>query len=266
MALIGFIGSGNMALALIKGIIDKNVYNFSNIWVSDVDSEKLRTLKNQFGINIAENNAQLAAMVDIVVLSVKPQVMDKVLDEIKDSIRKDTIVVSIAAGVRIARIIRYLGNVAIVRVMPNTPALAGFGVAGIYSNPKAQPAIEKVKRIFNAVGQSLILDDESMLDAVTAVSGSGPAYFFLLMEKMIDAAVELGIDSEIARKLVLQTAKGSAELALISNDHPAELRRKVTSPNGTTEAALKVFTEAGLENTLVAGIKRAHSRSVELSE
>lgn len=266
MASIGFIGSGNMALALIKGIIDKNVYNFSDVWVSDVDSEKLRSLKNQFGINTAKSNAQLAATVDIVVLSVKPQVMDRVLDEIKGSIGKDAIIVSIAAGVRIARIARYLGDAAIIRVMPNTPALAGHGAAGIYCNPKAQPAIEKVKRIFNAVGQSVTLDDESMLDAVTAVSGSGPAYFFLLMEKMIDAAIELGIDSDVARKLVLQTARGSAELALTSSDHPAELRRKVTSPGGTTEAALKVFAEAGLGDTIVAGIKRAHARSVELSE
>ena len=266
MASIGFIGSGNMAGALIKGIIDKNVYNFSDVWVSDVDSEKLRSLKNQLGINISDGNAPLAARVDVVVLSVKPQAMNSVLDEIKGSIRKDTIIVSIAAGVRIARIAGYLGDAAIIRVMPNTPALAGFGAAGIYCNPKAQPAIEKVKRIFNAVGQSVILDDESMLDAVTAVSGSGPAYFFLLMEKMIDAAVELGIDRDVAKKLVLQTAKGSAELALMSADSPAELRRKVTSPGGTTEAALKVFADAGIENTLIAGIKRAHSRSVELSE
>lgn len=266
MASIGFIGAGNMATAIIKGIIGKNVFNFSDVWVSDVDFTKLRGLKNEIGLNISSDNRELAEKVDILVLSVKPQAMTKVLEGLKGAVKENTVVVSIAAGIRICKIADALGDLPIVRVMPNTPALVGQGAAGIYGNEKALPSLDKVKKIFTAVGLAVVVDNESLIDAVTAISGSGPAYFFLMMEKMIEAAEELGIEQELAKKLVLQTAKGAAELAIDSSDSPAVLRQKVTSPGGTTEAALKVFSQGGMESTIVAGIRRACLRSVELSE
>lgn len=268
MDTIGFIGGGNMAEALIKGIINANVYKPENIFASDIRPERLSFLAKEYGVQTLDENLTLAAKVDILLLCVKPQNMTEALQSIKDAIKEETLVISIAAGIKTANIAAELGDRPIVRVMPNTPALIGEGASALFANDKAMPMLEKAKRIFSAVGKAVTVDQEDLIDAVTAVSGSGPAYYFLLMEEMIKAAVELGLPEPVAKDLVLQTAKGAGLLAVQADktgEAPAELRKKVTSPGGTTEAALKVLAEGKFGPLVEAAIKRARDRSKELS-
>jgi pyrroline-5-carboxylate reductase len=268
MGTIGFIGSGNMAEALIKGIITAGVYKPEDIFISDIRPERLKQLVKRYKVKPAKNNSELADKADIVVLSIKPQNMTEALESIKDAISGKKLVISIAAGVRTTNIADILGNVAIIRAMPNTPALIGEGVSALFANDKAKPMLEEAKLIFSAVGKTVVIEDEDLIDAVTAVSGSGPAYYFLLMEEMIKAAVELGLPKTVAKDLVLQTAKGAGLLAVEADktgESPAELRRKVTSPGGTTEAALKVLAEGKFGPLIEAAIKKARDRSKELS-
>ena len=268
MDTIGFIGSGNMAEALIKGIITTGVYKPENIFISDIRPDRLTFLAKQYGVQKADSNAALAAKVDILVLSVKPQNMTDALQSIKDAVGADTFVISIAAGIKVANIAAVLGDTAIVRVMPNTPALIGEGAGALFANDKAKPMLEKAKSIFSAVGKTVVVNNEGLIDAVTAVSGSGPAYYFLLMEEMIKAATTLGLPETVAKDLVLQTAKGAALLAVEADSRgegPAQLRQKVTSPGGTTEAALKVLAKGKFGPLIEAAIKKARDRSRELS-
>jgi len=265
---IGFVGSGNMAEALIKGIIEEGLYQPENIFISDIKSERLKLLCQRYNVTAAESNAELAAKVGILVLSVKPQNMTDALSSIKDALKKEALVVSIAAGIKVANIAAVLDDIAIVRVMPNTPALIGEAASALYANEKAKPMLEKAKTIFTAVGKAVVVDDEDLIDAVTAVSGSGPAYYFLLTEELIKAAAQLGLPDDVAKDLVLQTAKGAALLAVEADkkgESPAMLRRKVTSPGGTTEAALKVFADGKISELISAAITRARDRSRELS-
>ena len=268
MNTIGFIGSGNMAEALIKGIINVRVYKPGSIFITDIKAERLNFVAQKYKVVPLSNNAELAAKVNILVLSVKPQNMTEALQSIKDAIKPDTLVISIAAGIKVSRIAGALGDIAIVRVMPNTPALIGEGASALFANEKAKPMLDKALSIFSSVGKAVVVKDEDLIDAVTAVSGSGPAYYFLLMEEMIKAAIELGLPETIAKDLVLQTAKGAGLLAIEADktgETPAELRRKVTSPGGTTEAAMKVFTEGKFGPLVQAALKRACERSKELS-
>ena len=269
MNTIGFLGGGNMAEALIKGIITANLYEPENIFVSDIRPERPAFLAKEYRVQKVDTNAALASKVDILVLSVKPQNMTEALQSIKDAVKPDTLVISIAAGIKVANIAAVLGDIAIVRVMPNTPALIGEGASALFANDKAKPMMEKAMSIFSAVGKAVVVETEGLIDAVTAVSGSGPAYYFLLMEEMIKAAGQLGLPEDVAKELVLQTAKGAALLATSADEKgesPAELRRKVTSPGGTTEAALKVFADGKISELISAAIKRARDRSQELSK
>lgn len=269
MSTIGFIGGGNMAEALIKGITAVNIFPPENVLVSDIRAERLELLASKYGVATTQSNSELAAEVEIVVLSVKPQMMIEVLEGVKGAIAPETLVISIAAGIKVANIAAVLGEIAIIRVMPNTPALIGEGASALFANERAKPLLDKALTIFSSVGRAVVVDDEDLIDAVTAVSGSGPAYFFLLMEEMIKAGVELGLSEAVARDLVLQTAKGAGLLAAEADkngESPAELRRKVTSPGGTTEAAIKVFTEGNLGELVSAAITRARDRGRELSK
>ena len=269
MDTIGFVGSGNMAEALIKGITTAKVYSPENIFISDIRAERLIYLAKEYGVITVAHNAELAAKVQTLVLSVKPQNMTEALESIKDAVGTATLVISIAAGIKIANITAVLGDVAVVRVMPNTPALIGEGAAALFANEKAKPMLEKAKLIFSAVGEAVVVDDEGLIDAVTAVSGSGPAYYFLLMEEMIKAATQLGLPDDVAKTLVLQTAKGAALLAADADkrgESPAQLRRKVTSPGGTTEAALKVLADGKFGPLVTEAIKKACDRSQQLSK
>jgi pyrroline-5-carboxylate reductase len=266
---IGFVGAGNMAEALIKGVIAANVYSPENVFISDIRAERLEFLAEKYGAVACEKNSELAAKVQTVVLSVKPQNMTEALESIKDSIGVVKLFISIAAGIKVANITAVLGDIAIVRVMPNTPALIGEGASALFANDKAKPMLEEAMAIFSAVGKAVVVDDEDLIDAVTAVSGSGPAYYFLLMEEMVKAGVELGLPEDVAKDLVLQTAKGAGLLAVEADkngESPAELRRKVTSPGGTTEAALKVLAAGEISELISAAITRARDRGRELAK
>ena len=268
MSTIGFIGSGNMAEAIIKGILSANVYNPENIFVSDIRNERLEFLAKNYEVKTYKDNSELTSQVQTLVLSVKPQNMTDVLGGIKQSIDSVKLVISIAAGIKVEKIASVLGNIAIVRVMPNTPALIGQGASALYANELAKQLLEQALSIFSSVGKAVVVEEEELIDAVTAVSGSGPAYYFLLMEEMIKAGVELGLPEDIAKDLVLQTAKGAGLLASEADkndESPAILRKKVTSPGGTTEAALNKFAEGNFGSLVSAALKKANDRSIELS-
>jgi pyrroline-5-carboxylate reductase len=253
-----------MAEAIIRGIITAKIYRPEHIFVSDIRQDRLEFLREEYKIITLDDNAGLADEAAIIVLSVKPQKMGLVLREIKDAVNPEKLIISIAAGIRLGSIAAVLGEVPIVRVMPNTPALIGEGAAALYANEKARPMLEKARGIFESVGLAVVVDNEDLIDAVTAVSGSGPAYYFLLMEEMIEAATTLGLDRGLAKDLVLQTAKGASLLAIEAdknNESPAVLRRKVTSPGGTTEAALNVFTASKFGSMIADALKAAVERS-----
>jgi pyrroline-5-carboxylate reductase len=257
-----------MAEALIKGVISAGVYIPENILISDIRPERLEFLAGEYGIITFQENSELASQVDTLVLSVKPQTMTDALESIKDAVSSVKLVISIAAGIKVKKIASALGDIAIVRVMPNTPALIGEGASALYGNEQAKPLLEKALTIFSSVGRAVVVEEEGLIDAVTALSGSGPAYYFLLMEEMIKAGVELGLPEDVAKDLVLQTAKGAGLLASEADkrgESPAVLRKKVTSPGGTTEAALKKFTEGNFGPLVTAALKRACERSRELS-
>jgi pyrroline-5-carboxylate reductase len=268
MSTIGFIGSGNMAEALIRGIITAGVYRPQDISISDIRPERIEELVGKYGVASRETNVQVVERAETVVLSVKPQVMGEALRSIQGVPMTGRLFISIAAGVKVARIAGALGDVPIVRVMPNTPALVGAGASALFANERAEPLLDRALSLFAAVGKAVVVQAEGLIDAVTAVSGSGPAYFFLLMEAMIDAAIALGLPPEVAKDLVLQTAKGAGLLAVEADkggESPAVLRRKVTSPHGTTEAALKVFTAQGFTKLVADAVTAARDRSRELS-
>jgi pyrroline-5-carboxylate reductase len=268
MSKIGFIGSGNMAEALIRGILAAKLYAPRDVLISDVRPDRLDALHGEYGVSPVANNVELASEADVLVLAVKPQNFKQVLGEIGDAVRKDALVISIAAGITTARISAALGDAEVIRVMPNTPALIGQGAAAMYSSNASSRSMEVAQKIFSAVGKVVVVADESLIDAVTAVSGSGPAYFFLLMEAMIESAKGLGLSDDVARTLVQQTAKGAAllaEAAAANGETPADLRHRVTSPGGTTEAALKIFRRLDFANTVQAALKAANDRSRELS-
>jgi pyrroline-5-carboxylate reductase len=266
---IGFIGAGNMAEALIKGVINSKLYAPENVFISDIRAERLKELAEKYSVVAYKENNELAAKAQTVVLSIKSQNMTDVLESIKDSIGSGKLVISIAAGIKVANIAAILEDIAIVRVMPNTPALIGQGAGALFANERAKPMLSKAAEILSAVGKAVIVDDEDLIDAVTALSGSGPAYYFLLMEEMIKTGARLGLPEDIAKDLVLQTAKGAGLLAVEADkngESPAVLRQKVTSPGGTTEAALGVFKEGKISELISAAINRAYERSRELSK
>ncbi len=268
MDTIGFIGSGNMAEALIRGILAGKIATAQGVFVSDVRPERLQELAGKYGVTPCATNVQVVERADIVVLSVKPQVMSEALQSIKAAATAGKLFISIAAGVKMAKIAGALGDIPIIRVMPNTPALVGEGASALYANERARPMLDKALSIFSAVGKAVVVQDEGLIDAVTAVSGSGPAYFFLLMEAMTQAAVALGLPAEVAKDLVLQTAKGAGLLAVEQDkkgESPAVLRRKVTSPGGTTEAALKVFAAHEFEKLVHDALTAARDRSRQLA-
>jgi pyrroline-5-carboxylate reductase len=269
METIGFIGGGNMAEALIKGIVSAKIYRPEQIFVSDIKNERLKFLADTYKISTLSSNKELAKKVDIVILSVEPQQMAAVLEDIKNDFNKNALFIFIAAGKKISFFTSRLGSIKIIRVMPNTPALIGEGTCGIFAPQNAKDKLPKALSIFSSVGKTFVLENEELIDAVTATSGSGPAYFFLLMESMIKAASELGFDEDTATDIVIQTAKGAAllaEKAGKTGQTPARLRNKIVSRGGTTEAALKIFAEANFEQIVNAALKRAWQRAGELSK
>jgi len=265
---IGFIGGGNMATSLISGLIASG-HSPQQIWVSDTSADALQAHRDRLNVNVSPDNAKIVQEVDVVVLAVKPQILREVALEIAPLIRqKKSLVVSIAAGISQTSLALWLGgDVAIVRCMPNTPALVLTGATALHANANVdEEQKDQAENILRAVGLALWVDDESQLDAVTAVSGSGPAYFFLMMEAMEKAAIEMGLNEHTARLLVQQTALGAAKIALESSESPTQLRERVTSPGGTTQKAIETFQQHGFAELVAKALLAARDRSVEMSK
>lgn len=262
---IGFIGAGNMAYALVSGLINHG-YASERIVMSDANEALLSLRQDEFSLRVFKDNQQLAQHCDVIVLAVKPQVLAEVCAEIKDQISDQQLLVSIAAGVHTHDINRWLGkNKAIVRTMPNTPALLGRGVTGLFANEHTSSAQQDIAQsIMSAVGKTLWVETEDLLDAVTAVSGSGPAYFFLMIESMTKAGEALGLARDAAEQLSIETALGAALMASESSDSPRELRRQVTSPNGTTQAAIESFQDQDFDVIVSHALSAAYRRAGEL--
>lgn len=261
-----FIGAGNMAEALVGGLLHSGLTTAHHITVTDVSSERLQQFERQFGVRGAITNAEAARHADVVVLAVKPQVMGTVLDELRGAVPREALVISIAAGVRTEAVERQLGEgVRVVRVMPNTPALVRSGAAALCGGRWATDKdLETAEQMLGAVGVVARVN-EAMMDAVTAVSGSGPAYVFYLMEAMLGAAKDLGLEDGVARELIYATVEGAARLIRETKVDAAELRRRVTSRGGTTAAAVEVLESKGVFTAWVEAIRAAARRSKELS-
>ncbi|NNG13758.1 MAG: pyrroline-5-carboxylate reductase [Gammaproteobacteria bacterium] len=265
---IAFIGGGNMAASIIGGLITDG-YATDCIHVAEPDADKRQALATRFGIHTETDNNAAVAMAQAVVLATKPQVLNEVCADMADAVQQhQPLIISIAAGIRSTDIDRWLGgNTAIVRSMPNTPAMVQSGATGLFANAQVSDTQrELAESIMRAVGITLWLNDEAQLDAVTALSGSGPAYFFYVIEAMESAGKTLGLETNAARLLAIQTAFGAAKLALESSEDPATLRERVTSPGGTTERALSVLREGGLEALFIEALQAANDRAAELAD
>jgi len=262
---IGFIGAGNMAEALVRGLVRGGHVAAARITASGPRRERLDQLAKSYGIAITLDNREVARGSGLVVLSVKPQILDKVLREVGDQVRPGTLVVSIAAGVATEAIERTVAEgVRVVRAMPNTPALVGAGATGIAAGKHASEAdLATAKAMFDAVGISVVLD-ESLLDAVTGLSGSGPAYIFLILEALSDAGVKVGLSRRNAQLLAAQTVLGSAKMLLETDEHVGRLKDMVTSPGGTAIAGLHTLEQGGLRTTLINAVETATKRAKEL--
>jgi pyrroline-5-carboxylate reductase len=265
---IGFIGGGNMASSLINGLVASG-HDPESIWVSDVNTDTLATISLHHKVNTTQSNEVIVNETEVLVLAVKPQVLPAVAKSISGFVQqKKILVISIAAGVTQANLSQWLGiDTAIVRCMPNTPALVLTGATVLHSNNNVDLVQNDLaESILRSVGIALWVKNESELDAVTAVSGSGPAYFFLLMEAMEKTALELGLNPEMARLLVQQTALGAAKIALESEESPKQLRNRVTSPGGTTESAIEAFVQGGFTDLVSTALHAARDRSIEMSK
>lgn len=265
---LAFIGAGNMSQAILKGLL-KQGYPADKIIATGRTASKMEALAAETGVQTTLDNLAACQQADIIILGVKPQMMQDTVTSLVSAIDPQRhLLVSVAAGILANSICSWVGqDCATVRCMPNTPSLVGMGASGLYANDlvsREQKA--QAEQIMQAVGISIWLAEEKLIDAVTAVSGSGPAYYFLMMEAMIDAAQGLGLDAEQAKALVLQTAAGAAEMARTSEHSPADLRVAVTSPKGTTEQALNSFANAGYRETVATAMGAAYGRSQELAE
>ena len=255
---IGFIGAGNMSSAIVEGML-KADFNANSIYLNDINLKLLTTRKCQFGVS-ALDLKELAQNCNLIVLAVKPQNVTEVCRDIKDNINKDTIIISILAGITTNKLSKLLATNNIIRTMPNTPATIGLGASGIFSLIGKNDIVDK---IFSSIGICTWVKSEKQLDIITALSGSGPAYFYSMFEAMIDTAVELGLDKTIAKKFCLQTAIGAAKMS--DNQDIKALREMVTSKGGTTEKALATLESHNFKNILNQAMVAAHTKSIDLS-
>ncbi len=267
---IGLIGAGNMARSLAGGLL-QNGWDPGQIVLSDPDPQQCQAVEQSLKVRCFANNADVAAKADVLVLAIKPQVAADAATDIAKKLQtmaKKPLLLSVIAGIRIPTLEHWLGNdLAIVRAMPNTAALVGSGAAALFANKQTSKKQHNLaESIMRAVGIVVWLDDEALMDSATALSGSGPAYFFLVMEAMEQAAIKQGLNADTARLLTLETAYGAARMALEGHEDPADLRQQVTSPGGTTEAAIKVFIESGIFETYQRALDAASSRSRKLAD
>ena len=262
---LAFIGGGTMGEAIVAGAIANNVAGADSITVCDVAPARREHMLSKYGVSVTDSAPEAASGADVVVLAVKPQQFAAAAGGLKGSLTAGQTVMSIMAGVRIDTIAEVTGHAAIVRTMPNTPATIGEGMTVWTATAAvAGPARESVRRLLSVLGEEAVVDDEKYIDMATAVSGSGPAYVFLLIEALVDAAVEIGLDREMATRMVLQTVKGSARYAEDSGADPATLRDQVTSRGGTTEAALQELEDAGVRAAFARAVGAAYERAKEL--
>jgi len=264
---IAFIGSGAMAEAMISGMIRNQLAQAEILCAADPRIDRLKELQQRYGVQIFTDNVDAISNADVIVLSVKPQVLQRVLNELKSNLKADALVLSIVAGAPIRKIAEGLGHRLIVRSMPNTPAQIGKGIT-VWTAAESVSAdrLEMARQILGALGDEIFLEDEYYLDMATALSGTGPAYVFLFMEAMVDAGVHLGFERHIAEKLVAQTVRGSVDYFTKRDDpvHLARLRNQVTSPGGTTAAALYYLEKAGFRTAISRAVWAAYERSREL--
>lgn len=264
---ISFIGGGVMGEAMVQGLLSKKLLSSESITVGEPREERRKELEEKHGINVTAKNSEAAKACKILVLSVKPQDLDAVLAGLKGILQPEQMVMSIVAGARLGAISAGLSHRAIVRVMPNTPAQIGEGISvWTATSDVAQEQLDQARTILQALGKEVYVNDEKFLDMATAVSGTGPTYVFLVMEAMIDAAVHLGFPRHIAYQLVTETMRGSIMYAMKSGKHPAELRNMVTSPGGTSAAALYQLEKGSLRTVLSKAIWAAYERSRSLGE
>jgi pyrroline-5-carboxylate reductase len=268
MAKLGFIGAGNMAGALVKGLIAAKLYKPKEIVASDAVPAQLKKLKKAYQVDGTDDNCEIVRAAQTIVLAVKPQILDQVLAEIQPEVTKDKLFISIAAGVTLRRLENGLGDKArVIRVMPNTPALLGKGIAVVVRGSHAKPQDEKLTvSMFRGVGEALAVKDEALMDPVTGLSGSGPAYVYLFAEALIAGGVRAGLDAKVATQLTYQTIEGAVAMLKETGKTPKELRDMVTSPGGTTLAGLSRLAEGGFTDIVIAGVAAATHRSKELGQ
>jgi pyrroline-5-carboxylate reductase len=264
---VGFLGAGNMGEALIKGLLAAKLVPADAIFATDVRPERLKELDRQYGIQVASANADLVRRADIVILAVKPQIMDAVATEIAPAVTRRKLLISIAAGVATEKIRAHLPRDSrLIRVMPNTPALVLEGATAIAKADGLEPGdLDIAREIFGAVGRVVVLGEE-LIDAVTGLSGSGPAYVAIVIESLADGGVRMGLDRATAMTLATQTVLGAAKLLLETGLHPGALKDMVSSPGGTTIAGIAALEEGGLRTTFIKAVERATQRSRELGQ
>jgi pyrroline-5-carboxylate reductase len=264
---VGFVGTGNMAEALIRGLLRAGVATAEQLLGSEPRAERRAELSERYGMRLVADNPEVARAADVLVLSVKPQVMAPVLDQVKPHLKPGALVVSIAAGIPLSVLEGRLGaGTRVIRTMPNTPALVGAGATAIAAGSQATEAdVAAARRIFDSVGLTVVLE-EPQLDAVTGLSGSGPAYIFLVIEALSDAGVKVGLSRYNAQALAAHTVLGSAKMLIETDEHPGRLKDMVTSPGGTAIAGLHTLEAGGLRTTLMNAVEAATRRSRELGE
>ncbi len=262
---VGFLGAGNMGEAMIKGLLQTGLVPAASIAATDVRADRLQQVAKEYGIRAASSNVDLVSEADVVILAVKPQIMGAVLKEISSAVDRRKLLISIAAGVSVATLRAGLGKPArLIRVMPNTPALVLEGVTAIARAEGLEAGdLEMAQELFGAVGRVVVLDEDA-LDAVTGLSGSGPAYVAIVIESLADGGVKMGLDRATAMTLAAQTVLGSARLILETGVHPGQLKDMVASPGGTTIAGIAALEEGGVRRTFISAVERATQRSREL--
>src|SRR6478609_3981051 len=263
---IGLLGAGNMASALIRGLLSSKTLGPEQIRASDPRSDQLAEHEKNYGIQTHTDNAELLAWANVIVLAVKPQVIGQILEQAASLLKPDTLVISIAAGVPLSALEARLPGTRALRAMPNTAAIALAGATGIAGGSHATPEdLRFARTLFDAIGRSTVLD-ESALDAVTGLSGSGPAYVMLIIDALADGGVKVGLNRETALTLAAQTVYGSAKLLLETGEHPGRLKDMVTSPGGTTIAGVHALEAGGLRHTLMNAVELATRRATELGQ
>ena len=264
---IAILGAGNMGEALLAGLLAEGMATPADLWATDVNAERLTALKNRYGIRTGADNREAASWATVVVLAVKPQTMHDILTELKDRLPLEALIISVATGIPLARIAAPLGGSRkLVRVMTNTPVLVRAGASALAISPSVSAQDRALAiRLFEAVGK-VVLVEEHLMDAVTGLSGSGPAYVFQMIEALADGGVKMGLSRDTALLLAAQTVFGAAKLQIETNDHPARLKDKVASPGGTTIAGLHALETGGVRAAYIAAVEAATQRAEELGK